>query len=340
MDCWLGLLNTGLVLKICSVEGCAKECQKWRRMCGAHCKRVWRYGNPFEPNRVLCWTDERRAKFKASQRAHFAAMNYPTICSVDSCGRKVLALGWCSLHYSRMRRRSSLEKPPMMPEETRRKISLAKMGSIGPWTGKKRGKLPDQWRQRISAANKDRPKTPEHAANILAKQWHGPKPIYKGQQFRSSYEVRLAKAFDARGIKWLYEPTRFNLGTCSYLPDFYLPQLKCYWEGKGYFSDEAKNKVTLFRRLHPDKPLIVATKQVIKLMEVSNGRSMEAQVKGFVVQQCAASNGVNSGDPKPRGTAIPSQAKQECFEGVETRASRPERLKTPRARRIPQGMKI
>jgi len=120
----------------------------------------------------------------------------------------------------------------------------------------------------LSQLFKGKPRSSEIAAKILFNRWRNRKhPEYAGIKFRSSYEVRLAKAFDAHGIRWLYEPKRFNLGSCSYLPDFYLPKLKSYWEAKGYFAPESQAKVGLFRTLHPDKPLIVATKRVIEMME-------------------------------------------------------------------------
>jgi hypothetical protein len=95
---------------------------------------------------------------------------------------------------------------------------------------------------------------------------HGPRSHwvdYNGTKLRSSYEVVLAKGFDALGIQWLYEPTRFDLGTCTYLPDFYLPELGVYWEAKGYYDPESRRRTQLFRQLHPDKPLVVATEIVI-----------------------------------------------------------------------------
>jgi hypothetical protein len=95
---------------------------------------------------------------------------------------------------------------------------------------------------------------------------HGPRTHwvnYNGTKLRSSYEVALAKGFDAFGIRWLYEPTRFNLGECTYLPDFYLPDLGVYWEAKGWLCPESKRRIELFRKQHPDKPLVVATDTVI-----------------------------------------------------------------------------
>jgi len=165
-----------------------------------------------------------------------------------------------------------------MSDETRAKMigrpswNKGKKGwTLGYWLGKKRGPHSAETKAKMSAAKLGKPKSAEHVRNILANRWHGKRPEYAGISFRSSYEVRLAKAFDAHGIRWKYEPTRFNLGTCSYLPDFYLPDLETYWEAKGYFAPESQRKVGLFRTLHPDKPLIVATKNVIKMMEVSNG---------------------------------------------------------------------
>lgn len=56
---------------------------------------------------------------------------------------------------------------------------------------------------------------------------------YKGYRFRSRLEARWAVYFDACGLKWEYEKEGFNLpdGT-SYLPDFWLPQVRMWAEVK------------------------------------------------------------------------------------------------------------
>ncbi len=86
---------------------------------------------------------------------------------------------------------------------------------------------------------------------------------YNGIRFRSRREARWAVFFDAAGIPWEYEPEAYDLsaapcptctsegklgadeGECeechntgtvsrgSYLPDFWLPKQKMFWEVKG-----------------------------------------------------------------------------------------------------------
>lgn len=64
--------------------------------------------------------------------------------------------------------------------------------------------------------------------------------LYNGNYFRSRMEARWAVFFDAAGIQYQYEPEGFDLGNgIKYLPDFYLPQFKCYAEVKpGILSHE------------------------------------------------------------------------------------------------------
>lgn len=58
--------------------------------------------------------------------------------------------------------------------------------------------------------------------------------VYKGYRFRSRLEARWAVFFDALGIEWEYEKEGFDLGDGDkYLPDFWLPQRKCWVEIKG-----------------------------------------------------------------------------------------------------------
>jgi hypothetical protein len=57
--------------------------------------------------------------------------------------------------------------------------------------------------------------------------------IYNGYRFRSRLEARWAVFFDALGIRYEYEPEGFVLENGkSYLPDFFLPELKTYVEIK------------------------------------------------------------------------------------------------------------
>lgn len=73
--------------------------------------------------------------------------------------------------------------------------------------------------------------------------------IYNGYRFRSRAEARWAVFFDACGIKYLYEPEGFILSDGTmYLPDFYLPESKTYFEVKGLMSDADMHKVTQLQK--------------------------------------------------------------------------------------------
>jgi hypothetical protein len=156
---------------------------------------------------------------------------------------------------------NSGRKPGSVPWNKGIKTGLA------PWRGKTRGPHSAETRAKMRAAALGKPKTASHAAHILGKMWHGPKPLYRGVEFRSSYEVRFARTLDVRGVAWQYEPRRFDLGSCSYLPDFYLPEFGAYVEVKGYFSPESQTKVALFRASHPEYPLVVVMRQLIERLE-------------------------------------------------------------------------
>lgn len=58
--------------------------------------------------------------------------------------------------------------------------------------------------------------------------------IYAGHRFRSRLEARWAVFYDALGIPWNYEKEGYDLGPAGlYLPDFWLPEQKCWVEIKG-----------------------------------------------------------------------------------------------------------
>ncbi len=87
---------------------------------------------------------------------------------------------------------------------------------------------------------------------------------YKGIYFKSSYEFKYAKYLDNKNIKWLYESKIFDLGSCSYRPDFYLPKTYTYIEIKGYWRDDAKKKFKLFKKIYKNIKIKVLNKLILQ----------------------------------------------------------------------------
>jgi len=85
---------------------------------------------------------------------------------------------------------------------------------------------------------------------------------YRGYHFRSRLEARWAVFFDAAGVAWDYEPQGFQFprlahdhetgeryptgDTLAYLPDFYLPGLRTYFEVKGERPEEGSSEYAKF----------------------------------------------------------------------------------------------
>ncbi len=82
---------------------------------------------------------------------------------------------------------------------------------------------------------------------------HGKRIIYKGILMRSTWETLFAQFLELSGIVWLYESKRFDLGDCTYCPDFYLPEFDCYIEIKGWWRDNTRKRFKLFKQEYPDK---------------------------------------------------------------------------------------
>lgn len=62
----------------------------------------------------------------------------------------------------------------------------------------------------------------------------GKKTLYRGIEFRSILETKVACFLDNLNIKWMYEPKTFFLSSgIPYIPDFYLPELETWLEVKG-----------------------------------------------------------------------------------------------------------
>jgi predicted nuclease of restriction endonuclease-like RecB superfamily len=95
---------------------------------------------------------------------------------------------------------------------------------------------------------------------------HGKRLYYKNICFRSSWEVGYATWCDKNHIKWLYEPKTFDLGNCTYTPDFYLPKLNRYVEIKGYWRDRSKLRFNLFKRLYNKCKIELITEKEYKCL--------------------------------------------------------------------------
>jgi hypothetical protein len=82
---------------------------------------------------------------------------------------------------------------------------------------------------------------------------------YSGHLFRSRLEARWAVAFDSLHVRWEYEREGFDLGDgVKYLPDFWLPDLWCWFEVKG--DEPTDEELEKARRLrdHGEWPVVLA----------------------------------------------------------------------------------
>lgn len=78
---------------------------------------------------------------------------------------------------------------------------------------------------------------------------------YNGIKLRSTWELRRAKFLDSLGLNWTYEEKRYDLEKYTYVPDFFIYDINGNLirieEIKGWFREEAKEKITLFKKLYP-----------------------------------------------------------------------------------------
>lgn len=83
--------------------------------------------------------------------------------------------------------------------------------------------------------------------------------VYKGYRFRSRTEARWAVAFDSLGWRWKYEVEGYRVcqDKAWYLPDFYLPDLKCHIEIKG--TDATEEEMSKMFGFGGAKPLLLIT---------------------------------------------------------------------------------
>lgn len=88
---------------------------------------------------------------------------------------------------------------------------------------------------------------------------------------RSTYELRVAIILDSLGIEWEYENKTFDIPNSytTYTPDFYLPEFDVWWEVKGWFREEAKQK--MIKLLSHDKNIhlkIIFEKDIKELEKI------------------------------------------------------------------------
>ena len=251
-------------MKVCKESGCGKK-HFGLGWCAMHYSRMARHGSTENPPR----------KSPPNKGTTLGRK-----CTVPNCDRKHHGNGKCFMHFKRFykhgdlnlhrtgwhhteetkKRLSSTHFGIIRSPESRQKMSTAKKG-LPSWNkGIKTGPLPESTRAKMRG---------RRAWNFgLPSPWKSWRFVnYNGTQMRSSYEVRFAKILDKRKMKWHYEPKRFNLGWCTYLPDFYVPAMKSYIEIKGWFAPTAQKKIASFRQLYPQHNLIVASDRVLKMFE-------------------------------------------------------------------------
>ena len=75
--------------------------------------------------------------------------------------------------------------------------------------------------------------------------------IYRGIKFRSGWEVQFYKHCLGLGYHPKYEKESFKTPWGYYVPDFWVPELKTYFEVKGFFrTKESKLKYDYFKKTH------------------------------------------------------------------------------------------
>lgn len=100
-----------------------------------------------------------------------------------------------------------------------------------------------------------------------------PSVTYRGTRMRSTWEARLAAAFDAMGWEWEYESHKFQYaledGSHTYTPDFYVPEIDCHFDPHWSFKDDwAKFNAV---REQAGINLIVLNEQLLKSYEHAAG---------------------------------------------------------------------
>lgn len=178
-------------------------------------------------------------------------------------------------------------------EESKQRMSESKKGAKNPMFGRTGEKAPffgkhfsKETKQRLSESHIGKKLTEEAKQKMSESMKEGfrtgrLKPPKHGrgrtgiredlnQYFRSNWEANLARMFNFNRIKWLFEPQRFDLGECTYLPDFYLPAKDLWIEVKGWIKDKDKKKVEYqLSEFSKDHNLLVVNKNAYRQLASS-----------------------------------------------------------------------
>ena len=124
--------------------------------------------------------------------------------------------------------------------------------------------LTERWRKGKFCSNRcamdvigGRPTSPKAARGKAGIRKDVSKIIY----FYSRWEANIARLFNYLGIKWIYQPKTFELGSQNYTPDFYLPKHDIYIEVKNFLWKYSLIRDRKFRKLYPEINLILVLKE-------------------------------------------------------------------------------
>jgi hypothetical protein len=106
---------------------------------------------------------------------------------------------------------------------------------------------------------------------------------YKGCRFRSRLEARWAVFFGNLNLIWEYEKEGFYLENSEkYLPDFWLPELDCFFEVKGSLpTDDEKRKAHLLSAESKKLVVIASGSMNVEALIVGSQNYGEWFAKGF-----------------------------------------------------------
>jgi hypothetical protein len=92
------------------------------------------------------------------------------------------------------------------------------------------------------------PIRPRESQEVNSNQVKPIETVYKGYRFRSRTEARWAVFFERVSLQFEYELEGYDLGDCGYyLPDFWLPDFRCWVEIKpDTITDDVDKKMRAF----------------------------------------------------------------------------------------------
>lgn len=233
----------------CQMCGCSfvdRTKRGVRRDCSRSCSLRRGVETRHKRGTYIC-TDERRERLSNTLCLKYKNGWRPHTEKLREDNRQRMKAFWASGEMARKTKQTCLNKYGCdhwtKTQQGRRFLSLSQRGRVFTFKTKERMRQSHSKRLRLNPSSLNTWATGGIRSDL-------------GQYFRSHWEANFARICTFENFNWQYEPTTFTLSSGkTYTPDFLVGDT--YYEIKGRWLGEAKEKFDLFQLDHPECKIVL-----------------------------------------------------------------------------------